>query len=80
MSQSLMPLLGTCAVLLGVAISWYARFRFIANDAGESPFAGRRWRPFPPSELFRQPGFTVFVVGAVLGLGGVVVLIVCLFR
>lgn len=37
MAQSMIMLLGGCGVLVGVALSWYARFRFIANDPADSP-------------------------------------------
>jgi hypothetical protein len=68
------------AVLLGVALSWYARFRFVANDPGENPFAGRRWRLFPPRAAYRTPGLAVQVVGMVMAFAGAILLLVNLIR
>lgn len=80
MNGQLLEGLASLAVLLGVALSWFARFRFIANDPGESPFAGRRWRSFPPRSLYRPPGFAIELAGGILAVAGVLLLLVRLLR
>ncbi len=76
----LVEVLGIVAVLLGVALAWFARFRFITNEPEESPFAGSRWRAFPPPRAFRSPGFPIFLCGEAAAIAGAILILVRLFR
>jgi hypothetical protein len=65
--------ISTLAVVVGVALTFYARFRFISNRPEESPFAGRRWTPLPGPSRFRRPGFALLLAGLALSAAGLVI-------
>lgn len=66
------PTIAGLLLIAGMAISAYARSRYIATGPDEMPFTGRQMTPFPGRGLYRSPGFPIFVAGAGLSFVGVI--------
>jgi hypothetical protein len=72
MTGHLSSALSSLAVLGGLALGFYARFRYIKAEPGESPFSGIRWQVVPGRDQFRPPGFWVFLTGFLLSTLGAI--------